>query len=160
MGESSFIPEGMEERIDVKKLLHGIESQKTKLFISYVPEDTQDAEKMYEALNQYGAEPFFAKESLVPGQRREVAIRQAIKDSRFFIALLSSNSVKKGIVNREVASALEQLDDFPESDIFIIPVRLDECTPSHEKLEELHFVDMFPNWEQGFEKIIQAIEKC
>jgi len=50
------------------------------------------------------------------------------------------------------------LDTFPENRPFIIPVRLEDCTPSHQKLNELHWVDMFPEWDDGIEKILKAIK--
>ena len=56
-----------------------------------------------------------------------------------------------------MAIALDILDEFPEEDIFIIPVRLNECSPSHEKLKELHWVDMFPSWDDGLKKILSVI---
>jgi hypothetical protein len=55
---------------------------------------------------------------------------------RFFIALLSSNSVDKvGDVQKELKGALEILDKYPES-VFIIPVRLDDCKVSHSILRK------------------------
>jgi len=127
------------------------------VFISSSPEDKESAGKLFHALTQAGIKVWFEKESLLPGQKRDVAIQNAIRDSRFFLVLLSSHSVKRGQVNKEVARALEQIDEFPESDIFIIPVRLDQCSPSHEKLGELVMTDLFPDWGKGVEKILQAI---
>jgi len=132
--------------------------QQPTVFISYAREDIETARRLYEDLKRAGAEPWFDKESLLPGQKWKVAIRQAITDSRYFLAVLSSKSVtKRGFVHRELTEALELLDEFPESEIFIIPVRLDDSRPSHEKLLELHWVDMFPSWEDGLKKILRAI---
>ncbi len=80
-----------------------------------------------------------------------MVIRQAIRDCRFFLVLLSSDSVQKGIVNKQLAQALDIIDELPETDIFIIPARLDNCQPSHEKLRALHKIDLFPNPEKGLE---------
>jgi len=130
-----------------------------QVFISYARQDADAARKINEDLKRRGVDTWFDEESLLPGQNWRTAIKKAIKDSRFFLALLSSNSVtKKGFVNKELREALELLDEFPESAIFIIPVRLNNCTPSHEKLLDLNWVDLFISWQDGIEKILRSIQ--
>jgi TIR domain len=135
------------------------ERRTVKIFISYAREDLDLAKRMFDELTNAGFKPWFDKECLLPGQRWEVGIEQAIRSSNYFIALLSSNSVaKRGFVQKEIRRALNVLEQMPESDIFLIPARLDECHPSHSALEELNWVDMFPDWEKGVEKIIRVIQ--
>lgn len=132
---------------------------KTKAFISYAREDYPDALQLYRDLKQKGVDPWLDKESILPGVRWKEAVNSAIRDSRYFIALLSSNSVsKKGFVQKEMHDAIKVLDEYPDSDIFIIPARLDECFPSHTKLHELQWVDLFPSWEEGLLKILNAMQ--
>lgn len=127
-------------------------------FISYAHEDERDARKLYSDLKKAGANPWMDKECLLPGQKWEIAIKQAIKTSDFFLAVLSSNSVeKRGYVQKEISQALDILDEFPESRIFLIPVRLNECKPSHEKLKDIHWADMFPIWDNGLERILSVL---
>jgi formylglycine-generating enzyme required for sulfatase activity len=129
------------------------------VFISYAREDLRTAQKLYNDLKRAGANPWLDVESLLPGKRWRVEVKQAIRESRYFLAVLSSNSVsRRGYVHKEVAEALELLGEFPESEIFIIPARLDDCSPSHESLRDLHWVDMFPKWEDGLKKILLAIQ--
>jgi len=79
--------------------------------------------------------------------------------SRFFIALLSSNLVDRvGYGQNELKEALEILDKYPESKVFIIPVRLDDCEVSDSKLKEINYVDLFPSWREGFKKILETID--
>ncbi|MGE0085112.1 MAG: toll/interleukin-1 receptor domain-containing protein [Desulfococcaceae bacterium] len=127
------------------------------VFISSSPEDREAAKKLFHALRQANISVWFEEESLLPGQKRDIAIRSAIRESRFFLVLLSSHSVKRGQVNREVTRALELIDEFPENDIFVIPVRLDACEPAHEKLRELVMTDLFPDWNSGVKKILLTI---
>ncbi len=128
------------------------------LFISHAGEDVEEARKLYEGLKRAGLDPWFREENLLAGQNVGVEIRRAIGRSRFFLVLLCENSVKRGSVNKELAQALTIIDEFPESDIFIIPVRLDDSAPTHEKLQKLAPVDMFPDWDKGMDKILHAIE--
>ncbi len=129
------------------------------IFISYGREDAEAAKKIYKDLRAYGYVPWLDTESLLAGENFESAIRKAIRESRFFLALLSHSSVnKKGFVNKEIATALEILSEYPPTKKYLIPVRLDNCQPSHDKLSELHRVDMFPLWNEGIEKIRKAIK--
>ncbi|MCP4106794.1 MAG: TIR domain-containing protein [Desulfobacteraceae bacterium] len=73
-------------------------------------------------------------------------ISKAIKESRYFLALLSHNSLTKtGYVRKELKTALEIYDQFSPEDIFILPARLEECKPSDERLEYIHWADLFPD---------------
>jgi len=129
-----------------------------KVFIGYAREDEAVAIRLYNDLTSAGLDVWIDKKSLLAGQEWRSTIRKAIKDSRYFISLISRNSVpKRGFVQKELKIALDILDEFPESDIYIIPVRLDESEPSQEELRSLHWVDMFPNWQEGLEKILKSI---
>lgn len=81
-----------------------------------------------------------------------------IRESRYFIALLSNNSItKRGYFQKEIKFAFEILDEFSQADIFIIPVRIDDCKPVEEKLENLHWADMTNSYEEGLYQILRAI---
>jgi len=85
-------------------------------------------------------------------------IRRAIDDSQFFLTLLSSGALsKRGYVQRELKMALDMLEDIPPEDVFLIPVRLDECQPADERLKYIHRADIFPSYEAGLEKILHAL---
>jgi hypothetical protein len=130
-----------------------------KCFLSYAREDAPSAQKLYEGLSAAGASVWYDKESLKPGQKWEVAITKAIRASRYFIALLSSKSVtKKGFVQREIGEALAVLSEYPEDEVYLLPLRLDDCRPSHERMRELQWLDLFPNWEEGIAKLIRSLE--
>ncbi len=132
-------------------------SHKITIFISYAREDFDAAKKLSEDLKQAGFITWLDKESLAPGQNWKTSINNAIKKSRYFIPLLSSKSVKKrGFVQKEFKYALDILDEFPESQIFIIPVRLDDCEIPYEKLKDIEYVDLFPDWNKGEQGFIQA----
>lgn len=128
------------------------------VFISYARDDAVDAQKLYTDLKAAGAEPWLDQKNLRGGQRWESVIRDAISRCQYFIALLSSRSVdKRGYVQKEVRQALDLLERVPELDIFVIPVRLDACQPSISKLKELHWIDVFPNWNAGVAKLLSTM---
>jgi hypothetical protein len=133
--------------------------RKVKVFICYAREDLESAKRMFANLKEEGFQPWFDQEGLMPGQRWEIGIEKAIRTSQYFIPLLSSHSVEHtGYVQKEILRALEILERMPPSGIFIIPSRLDNCSPSHPELEKLNRVDMFPDWDAGLQKILKVLK--
>ncbi len=129
------------------------------LFLSYAREDYDIARKLYQSLSKNGYHVWLDRESLIPGQNWRIEIAKAIRESQAFIALLSNNSInKRGYVQKELSLGLEVLDEIPPSKIYLIPVRLESCAPKHARLNDLHWVDLFPNFESGLSKLIFAIQ--
>jgi hypothetical protein len=55
-------------------------------------------------------------------------------------------SVRKiGEVQDKLKFALEVFRTFPPGEIFVIPVRLDDCDIPYEELRHIHYVDLFPS---------------
>lgn len=133
-------------------------SKESMVFLSYAREDQKEAKKIFEDLKNHGVNIWADFDSLRPGLKWEIEITRAIKESRYFLAVISSNSVsKRGHVQKETNLALDILGEFPEQDIYIIPIRLNECSPSHEKLKEFQWVDMFSSWDDGIEAILSVL---
>ena len=133
-------------------------SHQAHIYISYSTVDIETARRLYGELKKAGATPWMDEHDLLPGQNRKLAIRKAIKESDYVITLLSSRSVsQRGFVHKEQKMALDLLDEMPESDIFIIPVRVDDCDMPF-SLDELQPTDLFPDFEPGFEKILKGLK--
>ena len=130
-----------------------------QIFISYAKEDSKPANKMYNALRSVkGLDVWIDEKNLLPGMNWEDSIYEAIDQSHFVILILSSRSVEKtGFIQKEIRIVLDRLSNFPPGRIFLIPVRIEECSIKHREHLKIQFVDMFPNWENGFKKVIQAI---
>jgi hypothetical protein len=94
---------------------------------------------------------------LVPGQDWKLEIHKNIMSCDYFIACLSINSVsKKGYVQKELKEAISVLDQVPEGQIYIIPIRLDD-TPVPESLADKHWLDWrSPN---AKDQLLRAIGK-
>jgi hypothetical protein len=128
------------------------------VFISYAHEDESSAEKLSKDLKKAGLFPWRDKESIRAGEDWKLAISKAIKNSRYFIPLFSSKSVDKiGHVQKEFKYALDIFENYPPADIFIIPVRIDECEIPYPKLESIDYADLFPHWNKGIERILKSI---
>ena len=131
------------------------------MFISYAREDSQAANRLYENLLSIpGVIPWLDSKKLLPGVRWKMEVMQALQTCDMFALLLSNNSVSKtGFVQREISEALEKLRTIPPDRIFVIPARLEECHPKHPELLDLQWVDLFPDWDSGYELIAKAIQE-
>lgn len=130
-----------------------------RVFISYAKEDFEAASKLFADLKEQSQlEPWLDKEFLLPGTEWEPAIMEALRSSHFFVLLLSRHSLTKtGFVQKEIKAALDNLEKFPPGSIFFIPARLDESAPLDPRLKKLQYVDMFPKWSTGVERVLAAI---
>lgn len=83
-------------------------SKESMVFLSYAREDQKDAKKIFEDLRKHGVNIWADFDSLIPGSKWKTEIKKAIKESRYFLAVLSNNSVsKKGFVQKEMTMALD-----------------------------------------------------
>jgi len=129
------------------------------IFISYAREDQQIAEKLYHDIKNQGYHPWLDTYDLLAGQKWELEIKKALKESHFCLVLLSKTSTsKRGYVQKEKNIALEELEQFPESDIYLIPVRLDNCELPM-RLNHLNAVDIFPHYEDGLNRLFKAFKQ-
>jgi hypothetical protein len=116
---------------------------------------------LYEDLRALGAEPWMDKKNLLGGQNWRVAIRKAVRECSHFVAILSSNSVsKRGFVQKELREAISILEEFPPDAIFVIPLRLDDVEPTHEALQNLHWIDLFPSYDAGLHELAKSLTKA
>ncbi|MEZ4526802.1 MAG: toll/interleukin-1 receptor domain-containing protein [Desulfobacterales bacterium] len=141
---------------------NNIQCKPLKVFISYAREDIATARRLYEDLKMAGIVPWMDKIDLLPGQNWKFHITKAIRESSYFIALLSSKSLsKRGFVQKELKLALDILGEFSDEDVFLIPARLDDCQPEDEKLKYLNWADLFPSYEASSrDDILRVFPVC
>jgi hypothetical protein len=126
-------------------------------FFCHAKEDKIKVQEIGSRLLEDGFLTWYDDKDLLPGDDWEQVIEGEIEGCDYFLAFLSSQSVKKaGYVNRELRYALEQRERKPFRHRFIIPILLDECTPPRE-LKSIHFIRM---WEPGsYEKLLKALQE-
>jgi len=135
------------------------EANRPRIFIAYATEDRITAVKLYNTLRTRGYAPWLDTRKLLPGQNWPRRIEDAISNADYFVAGFSSNSVKKrGGFQSEVRYALDCARRLPIDDTFLIPVRLDDCRVPARIQKETQYVDLFPDFDAGVERIVGAIE--
>ncbi|MDP9170967.1 MAG: toll/interleukin-1 receptor domain-containing protein [Acidobacteriota bacterium] len=143
---------------------HGVisfrEKKQPTIFIAYAVEDVEVVERLYGDLETRGYSPWMDRKKLLPGQNWPRRIHDAIESADFFIACFSTTSAgKRGAFQAEIRYALDSASKIPLDEVFLIPVRLDECRVPLRIERETQYVDLFPVWEMGMARIVRIIEK-
>lgn len=128
--------------------------RQAQVFIAYVTEDAPVAGRLYDALEKAGFSPWMDVRKLLPGQNWPRAIENAIETSDFFVACFSRHSVdKKGCFQAEVRYGLDCARRMPLDEIFLAPIRFDECRVPRSIQRELQYIDLFPDWQRGIRRL-------
>jgi hypothetical protein len=127
-----------------------------KIFICHANEDFVVAEEIYERLKEDDYDSWLDKRSLIVGQKWDYEIRKAVKEADFFVVLLSQNSVrKKGYIQREFKLAMKSLEEVPDGQIYLIPIKIDNCLiPS--QFADFQWVNV--QGAEGYDQVRKAIQ--
>jgi len=132
-------------------------SRKLRVFLCHASQDKPAVRELYKKLaSEKWIEPWLDEENLLPGQDFDLEIYKAARDADAIIICLSKISVAKdGYVNKEIRRALDAADEKPEGAIYIIPLRLDDCNPSFERLKKIQWLDYFTS--TAHEKLTRSL---
>jgi hypothetical protein len=136
-----------------------IAQTKPRVFIAYVEEDLASVERLYGIFEQRGLRPWLDKKKLMPGQNWPRAIETAIETSDFFVACFSGRSTtKRGSFHSELRYALTCAAQIPLDEIFLVPVRLEDCLVPNRISKQLQYIDLFPDWEAGVNRVLAVMD--
>lgn len=133
--------------------------RKLRVFLCHGLYDKPMVHRLYRRLLEEGwIAPWLDEENLLPGQNREFKLEEMLKSTDVALVFLSKQSLEReGDFQREIRLVVDLSKEKPESSIFIIPIRLDDCiTP--QPLRSLQCVD-FPAFEEDMEQAYLRIRK-
>lgn len=130
-----------------------------RVFLNHASEDKPIVRVLNNRLKDDGVDPWLDEEKLLAGHDWEREIRRAVNDSHAVIVCLSNSSVtKEGNVQKELRYALDVAQKMPEGRIFLIPLRLAECTvPDSLQDLNLHWVDYYTS--QGHYRLMLSLQE-
>lgn len=127
-----------------------------RVFLCHASADKPMVRELGKKLKKNGIDIWLDEDSLLPGQDWKLEIPRAIENSDVILMCLSKNSVdREGYIQREIKFALDKSLELPEGDIFIIPIRFEECEVPL-PLARWHWVDLFQD--DGFDKLMRALK--
>jgi hypothetical protein len=125
------------------------------VFLCHASEDKVAVRDLHTKLRAADLNPWLDEIDIPPGAEWDAAIRKAIRSSDIVLVCLSSTSVgKTGYVQKEVRFALDRADEKPEGEVYIIPVKLDECVVPT-RLSPWQWVSLFEP--RGYERLMSAL---
>ena len=132
-------------------------TQKLRVFLCHASEDKPAVRELYQKLMaEPWIEPWLDEEALLPGQDFDLEIKKATREAEVTIICMSKLSVEKeGYLNKEIRRVLDISNEKLEGAIHIIPLRLDDCNPSFERLREIHYADYFKP--RGHERLLKSL---
>lgn len=111
------------------------------VFISYASPDRDRVTPYFDRLAGRGFDVWMDCRCLKAGQNWDFEIRRTLDRAAIIVVFVSNNSVdRRGYVQREIKLALDKADEKLTSDIYIIPVLLDESAPLPDQLKSIHCV--------------------
>jgi TIR domain len=143
----------------------GVLMEDIEVFISYVRDNKRDVDRLVADLKAHGIDTWIDRTKIYPGMDWKQAIRRAISGGAYFLACYSREYVKKDetFMNAEIGMAIDRLQSLPFDRMWFIPVRLNECTIPEisigrtQTLRDLHYADLFPDWDAGIRHILKTI---
>jgi hypothetical protein len=132
-------------------------TQKANIFLIHAHSDRETVHKLYQRLVRDGLNVWLDAERLQPGQDWQNEIRTALlKCDAVIVCLSHAFDRQKGYRHEELKLALEKANFLPGDEVFIVPVRLEECEVP-KSVRHLHRVDLFKAG--GYKRLIQALQE-
>jgi hypothetical protein len=129
-----------------------------RAFLCHSSTDKELVRKLYDRLCANGIDAWIDEEKLLVGQRWEVEIGRAVRNSDVVIVCLSQNAIdKSGFIQKEILMALDVAEEKPEDMVFVIPYRLEPCEIPN-RLRHLHCAPF--SEEEGYERLMKSLEIC
>ncbi|MFD6613397.1 TIR domain-containing protein [Micromonospora chalcea] len=136
-----------------------------RVFISYVREDVAEVSRLARELRARGIEVWLDRDSLEVGVRWKDAIRQAIRDGDYFLAVFSPAYAQRRqtYMNEELLVAVEELRLRPRNRRWFLPVTLgadvvpDVPIGPGETLNDLQQVSLVDDWETAIARLAAAM---
>jgi hypothetical protein len=130
--------------------------QQSQIFLTYAHSDKDIVRQLYHRLIRDGINAWLDEKELMPGQNWKHEIRQAILRSEIVIVCLSKQFNKQGgFRHEELEIALEKAKSLPDDEIFLIPVRLEQCDLP-EPLRPWQCLDLFEA--NGYKKLLKTFQ--
>jgi hypothetical protein len=137
---------------------------RARIFLSYVREDQAAVNAIYDALSCAGFIPWIDLKNLPIGAKWKRTIRREVKKSDLFVVCLSKKSyARDGHFHVEINEAFDVLKEMVPGRIFIVPVRLEECEITDDRIKKLNWVNLFnypesPESKEGFNRLVGSIK--
>lgn len=117
-----------------------MDSLEGTIFISYSSPDRERVRPIADDLERRGFTVWMDTKRLLPGQRWNHEIQEALDCAACVVVMLSNNSVdRRGYAQREINTTLDRLSEKLANDIYLVPVLLDDDVILPRQLAGVHY---------------------
>jgi TolB-like protein len=108
------------------------------VFLSYASEDRRAAQRIRDALPDFGMEVWYDESDLVGGDAWDQKIRRQIRECAYFMPVISAHTEARheGYFRREWRLAVERTLDMADDHVFLLPVVIDATTEAGARVPE------------------------
>ena len=131
-----------------------------KVFISYSHSDLPIIKDFVKFFRDVKLDVWFDKEDLRIGEDWKATINKVISNAQFYIVFLSQKNIdRRGFLQYELNSALDVALTIPPNQLYIIPLRLDNCDIP-DRLTRFHSVSLIER--ENFDILVKTLlgETC
>ncbi|WP_437623826.1 toll/interleukin-1 receptor domain-containing protein [Sorangium sp. So ce1151] len=96
----------------------------SRIYISYSHHDSKYVEKLAAALSDLGQTPFYAEDSIAPGEKFHTVLSQNLREADVVAFILSKNSIESRYTMTEMGAALGYFEERGRP--AVIPVLIDD----------------------------------
>jgi toxoflavin biosynthesis protein ToxD len=132
-----------------------------RVFLCHSSHDKPVVRELYQKLRaEPWIQPWLDEEELYPGEDWDLVIQKAVEESDVVLVCLSNNSItKRGYIQKELRYVVDIALEIPEEEIFVIPLRLEECTPPR-SLRDWQYSDYFEEKrERAYQRLMVSLKR-
>lgn len=127
------------------------------VLLCYDAVDAHPVRRFAAQLRNKSIDAKLASHDLPAGEDLGFAIERQIRESQLVLVFLSRNSVSNaGVLQKQIVTALDVAKEKPPSQVFVIPVRLDDCS-THLRLARLQRCDVLDpqGWATLLDRVVE-----
>lgn len=130
--------------------------RKVKVFVSYSSKDKAIVDRIVSDLRNHDIIVWYDKFTIKAGDNIVEKINEGLRDSKYFLVILSPNALSSFWVTEEVSFAILQQIAF--KGIFVIPVLIQECEIPP-LLRHRRYVDFRKSYDEGIQQLLDIFGK-
>lgn len=147
----------LDDLLEASPKSENVRKEPLRVFLCHSSDDKPAVRGLYSRLVSDGIDPWLDENKLDPGVDWQFEIAKAVREAHIVIVCLSQGSInKEGYVQKEIRFSLDKADEKPEGTIFLIPLRLENCTVP-DRLSRWQYVDIFEA--DGYERLKRALRR-
>jgi hypothetical protein len=133
-----------------------MEKGRYRVFVSHSSKDKPIVDKIVDSLKKSNILVWYDKFEIRAGDNIPEAVNKGLKNSKYFIFILSPNSLSSSWVTEEASYAI--LQQIALSSVFIIPVLIADCEIPP-LLKARRYIDFRSSFDNGIKELIGRLNK-